>query len=148
MLFPHLLSTQYKDELVSICHAVRISAFTKVRDLLSISQLFRSAWWACTLGGLSSLLMQISQAYDTMGVSLPGPDLILSFAGLCTWFFQGRHRAVWTRGHIIQRNRSRRMCVCIYISISVYLSLYLSISTSLSYLSLSFYHIYLFTFFF
>ena len=62
--------------------------------------------------------------------------------------FSGHTELFQLRGHIIQRNRSRRMCVCV--SISLYLCIYpISISLYFSILlSLSFYHIYLFIYIF
>lgn len=62
--------------------------------------------------------------------------------------FSGHIEFFELREHIIQRNRSRRMCVCIYISISVYLYLYLSLSTSLSLLSIFLSYLPIYFFFF
>lgn len=113
----------------------------------NFTTVFRSAWWACTPGGL----VVCSCKFHRLMIPWVCHFRPRSNTQLCRsvhLIFSGHTGLFELRGHIIQRNRSRRMCVCIYISISVYLSLYLSISTSLSYLSLSFYHIYLFTFFF
>ena len=142
------LSTQYKDKLISICHAVRISAFIKVRTRFQ----FHNCSWVTVMGmyarepGCSCKSHRLMIPWVCHFCPRSSNQLCRSLHLI----FSGHIELFELREHILFRETEAGGCVCVSISLYLYIYtyIYLSLLLSLSYLSLSFYHIYLFTFFF